>query len=153
MTRRLIGWLLVGTQVAVYVVLVLLPWRTPTVVSVVLALPLLALGVWIGLISFVRLGNALTPTPVPIAGAGLRTTGPYAWLRHPIYSAVLLLTFGAVIAAGSWWSLAWAVIITAFFWAKSRWEDSLLVQEYGDEWLRWSKQTGALIPRRRRSAP
>jgi hypothetical protein len=40
-----------------------------------------------------------------------------------------------------------------FFWLKSRWEDSLLAEEYGTEWQSWAKSTGALIPRRRRAAP
>jgi protein-S-isoprenylcysteine O-methyltransferase Ste14 len=30
---------------------------------------------------------------------------------------------------------------------KSRWEDGLLHEEYGDEWAAWAARTGALIPR------
>jgi protein-S-isoprenylcysteine O-methyltransferase Ste14 len=153
MDRRIIGWLLVGVQVLVYVVLALLPWRTPSALSTVLAVPFVIAGGWLGLAAFGALGSALTPTPVPVAGAGLRTHGPYSRIRHPIYTAVLLLTAAAIVAAGTGWSLAWTVIITGFFWAKSRWEDRLLAAEYGQEWQHWAQQTGALIPRRRRPAP
>jgi len=153
MDKRAIGWLLVVLQIAVFVVLALLPWRSTTVASVVLATPFLLGGGLLGFWSFQRLGNALTPTPVPIHGAGLRTTGPYSWVRHPIYSAVLLITLGFLVAAGSVWSWLWGVAIFVFFWLKSRWEDSLLAEEYGTEWQSWAKSTGALIPRRRRAAP
>jgi protein-S-isoprenylcysteine O-methyltransferase Ste14 len=151
--RTVVGWLLVATQVAVFVVLAVLPWRSPSVVSVILAIPFVVIGGWLGFAAFGTLGSALTPTPVPISGAGLRTNGPYARVRHPIYTAVLSLTLAALILAGTWWSWAWSVVIVLFFWGKSRWEDTLLAQEYGNEWEVWAQQTGALIPRRRRSAP
>lgn len=151
--RQAIGWLLVGLQVALFVVLALLPWRSPSPLSALLALPFAVIGLWLGFASFRTLGNALTPTPVPISGAGLRTIGPYSRVRHPIYSAVLCLTLAAVILAGSWWSVAWGLVMVAFFWGKSRWEDRLLAEEYGDQWRAWAQRTGALIPRRRRSAP
>lgn len=153
MDRRIVGWLLVAAQVGVFVVLALLPWRSPNLLSVALAIPFVVIGGWLGLAAFGTLGNALTPTPVPIAGAGLRTGGPYAWVRHPIYTSVLSVTLAALILAGTWWSWAWGAIIALFFWAKSRWEDRLLAQEYGAEWQVWAQRTGAIIPRRRRSSP
>ncbi len=153
MNRRTAGWLVVGAQVALFVVLALLPWRTPSIASITLAIPFVVLGGWLGVAAFHALGGALTPTPVPIHGAGLRTSGPYSRIRHPIYTAVLSLTLAALIAAGSPWSWVWGVVIVVFFWGKSRWEDRLLAQEYGAEWTAWAQRTGALIPRRRRSAP
>ena len=149
----MIGWSLVGVQAALYVVLIMLPWRAPSALSILAAIPPLILGVALGVVSFRALGSALTPTPVPIAGAGLRTTGVYSWVRHPIYSAVLSLTLAALIFAGSWWTWLWGAVIVGFFWGKSRWEDRLLAREYGDQWRSWASRTGALIPRRRRSAP
>ena len=149
----MIGWSLVALQVALYVVLIMLPWRAPSALSIVAAIPPLILGVALAAVSFRALGSALTPTPVPIAGAGLRTTGVYSWVRHPIYSAVLSLTLAALIFAGSWWTWLWGAVIVGFFWGKSRWEDRLLEREYGDQWRSWASRTGALIPRRRRSAP
>jgi protein-S-isoprenylcysteine O-methyltransferase Ste14 len=68
-------------------------------------------------------------------------------VRHPIYSGVLLLVLGLLIALGSAWSWAWGLVIVGFFWGKSRWEDSLLHEEYGEEWVAWAARTGALIPK------
>ena len=74
--ERVIGWALVGIQVAMFVVLALLPWRAPTALSIAVAVPIAVIGGWLGVASFAALGNALTPTPVPITDAGLRTNGP-----------------------------------------------------------------------------
>lgn len=147
MTRSRIGWLLVVLQFALLAVLVLLPWRAPTLLSLAIGVPLAAAGIVLGLSASRRLGRALTPTPVPIEGAGLRTDGPYARVRHPIYSAILLLALGFVVAVGSAWSLGCALVLLAFFIAKARWEDRLLHAEYGPEWEAWAARTGGLVPR------
>ena len=152
MTRRTLGWTLVCIQFALLLVLVLLPWRTPSLLSLAIGIPIAAAGAVLGLTAGRRLGRALTPTPVPISGAGLRTDGAYGYVRHPIYSAVLLMVFGYVIAIGSIWSLACAMVMVVFFILKSRWEDGLLRAEYGDEWTAWATRTGALIPRLTRDA-
>jgi protein-S-isoprenylcysteine O-methyltransferase Ste14 len=151
MNRNATGWLLVGIQVVLFVVLLLLPWRSPTAGSLVVGALLVGSGIALGAASMRTLGKALTPTPVPIEGAGLRTTGPYRLVRHPIYSALLLATLGLLIAVGGAWGWVWGLVIVGFFWAKSRWEDSLLRETYGNEWDEWAKRTGALIPRFRRS--
>ena len=147
MTRGRIGWSLVALQFVLLIALVLLPHRPPTLLSLAIGVPLIAAGVVLGLLASRTLGRALTPTPVPIAQAGLRTDGVYALVRHPIYSAICLAAAGFVIAVGSWWTLACAVVLVAFFLLKSRWEDSLLREEYGDEWRAWAARTGALVPR------
>jgi protein-S-isoprenylcysteine O-methyltransferase Ste14 len=151
MSRNARGWSLVVIQVLLFVVLLLLPWRAPTVVTLVVGLATAVAGIVVLAASMRRLGQALTATPVPIRQAGLRTSGPYRVVRHPIYSGLLLLTLGLLIAFGSAWSWAWGVVIVGFFWAKSRWEDSLLHEEYGKEWVEWAARTGALIPRPHRT--
>jgi protein-S-isoprenylcysteine O-methyltransferase Ste14 len=152
MQQRL-GWVLVVVQFLLLIALVLMPWRTPTAISVALGGLLIGAGVALGMIAFRQLGRALTPNPVPLPGAGLRTDGVYARVRHPIYSAVLLLALGFIVAVGSWASAAVGVLLLVFFLLKSRWEDRLLAAEYGQAWDVWAKRTGALIPRRKTSAP
>lgn len=149
MERRTAGWLLVVLQFALLVGLVLLPRRSPTLLGLAAGVPLLAAGAVLGLRAMRRLGSALTPTPVPLAGAGLRTDGPYQWVRHPIYSAVLLVAVGYAAAFGTWWTAAGLVVLVAFFWGKSRWEDELLHERYGEQWEQWASRTGALVPRLR----
>jgi protein-S-isoprenylcysteine O-methyltransferase Ste14 len=146
MDRRLIGWLLVILQFVLLIVLVLLPRREPTLLSMAIGVPILAAGLVLGLQAMRRLGPALTPTPVPISDAGLRTTGPYRYVRHPIYTSILLMGLGYVIVAGTWASVAGLAALLLLFWGKSSWEDRLLHAEYGTAWEEWAGRTGALVP-------
>jgi protein-S-isoprenylcysteine O-methyltransferase Ste14 len=148
MSRRAIGWALVVVQFALLAVVLLAPRRPITLLGLAVGVPVVAAGIVLGLLAGRRLGPALTPTPVPVTGAGLRTDGAYRFVRHPIYSAVLLMVLGYVIAVGSWATVAAGVLVLAFLWAKSRWEDGLLREQYGDEWGRWASRTGALVPTR-----
>lgn len=150
------GWALVGVQAALLVLLVALPHRAIAIPALAAGLALAASGATVLLISFRALGRALTPTPVPVPGAGLRTDGPYRWVRHPIYTGVLLLAAGFTVAVGTWWTVGAALVLLAFFWAKWRWEDSLLRGRYGAEWAGWAARTGAVVPglgRARRHSP
>lgn len=147
--RDVIGWLMVVLQFILLALLALAGWQVHAWPFVIIGLVLVALGILLGLKAFVSLGSALTPTPVPLRGAELRVSGVYAWVRHPIYSAILLAALGLLIAAGStrgW--LVW-IILVIFFVLKSRWEDSLLARTHGAEWKLWAARTGALIPKGR----
>jgi len=147
-----LGWLLVFVQILIFLGFILLPWREPNAISLILGIILVASGIAIAGISFRSLGDALTPTPVPRTGAALRTQGIFGVVRHPIYSGVLLALLGFVIAVGSWWSLGWWLVAIVFFLGKSRWEDSLLRAQHPGEWEIWAQGTPALIPYRRKFA-
>jgi protein-S-isoprenylcysteine O-methyltransferase Ste14 len=144
--QRIIGWGLVALQFALLIALVVVPRRDVQPIWLIVGGTMLLAGAVLGWFAFRALGRALTPTPVPIADAGLRTTGIYAHVRHPIYTAVLLMVFGYVIAIGSWWSAGIAGVLVVFFIVKSRWEDRLLAEVYGEEWSAWAARTQALIP-------
>jgi len=144
------GWLMVVLQFVLLIALVLVPRRPAETLWLIVGAVVALIGLGLGFAAFRALGPALTPTPVPIEGAGLRTTGVYARLRHPIYSAVLLLATGYVIAVGSWWSFAVALILLLFFLIKARWEDTLLAAAYPATWPAWAQRTGMLLPRMRR---
>ena len=153
MTKATTGWALVGVQALLLLALVLAPTRRgigqlwpPDAVAVVGAV-LVTLGAAMGLLAVRELSSALTPTPVPRTGEQLRTAGVYAWVRHPIYTAVLLVALGYTVAMGSRWQLLITALLAVFFTAKARWEDSLLAAEHGAEWEEYQRHTSALIPR------
>jgi protein-S-isoprenylcysteine O-methyltransferase Ste14 len=66
-----------------------------------------ALGAWA--LSANRPGN-FNVHPTPRAGGRLVREGPYRWIRHPMYSALLLAALGVVLGAGGWSALAWAAL-------------------------------------------
>lgn len=146
--RSRVGWLLVLLQAVLLVLLVVVPRASITPARLITGLVIIALAGAVGAWSGMRLGSALTPTPVPVPGAALRTDGPYGLVRHPIYAAVLLAGVGYTVAMGTWWTVFVLVLLTVFFVAKSRWEDRLLREVHGEEWTAWARTTGALLPRR-----
>lgn len=78
----------------------------------------------------------------------LTTTGPYGFVRHPLYVGNHLITLGFCIASGLWWSfLAWGVIALFFYPGTIAHEDEVLQRLFGQSWERWRAVTRALIPR------
>lgn len=78
----------------------------------------------------------------------LTTTGPYAYVRHPLYVGNHLITFGFCMASGLWWSFpVWGIIALLFYPGTIAHEDEVLHKLFGQEWQRWSRVTHALIPR------
>lgn len=146
--RTRVGWIVVLVQAVLLVLLVVVPRVPLSPGRLVAGLIIIVLAGLLGAWSGMRLGSALTPTPVPIPGAELRTDGPYALVRHPIYAAVLLAAVGYTVALGSWWTLLTLALLTGFFIVKYRWEDRMLREVHGEQWATWARSTGALLPRR-----
>ena len=144
-----LGWIWVVAQFVGLIIFVLMPWRETNVMWFILGAFLVAVGLLIGALAFVSLGNALTPTPVPRELSGLKTGGVYAYVRHPIYVALIVCMLGWVIAIGSWLTVLVGIVMIGFFAAKSRWEDRLLAEAYGDEWRAWAARVGAFFPQKR----
>jgi protein-S-isoprenylcysteine O-methyltransferase Ste14 len=74
-------------------------------------------------------------------------TGPYAWVRHPIYSGLLLAMLGTALARREPRSLVAIILLWLGFWIKSRMEEGLMHKTFGAEYQEYSRSTGALIPR------
>lgn len=85
-----------------------------------------ALGVW----SAVVLGRGLTASPIPNGLVELRRIGPYRFVRHPMYSAVLTVGLGAVIWSGGWLTaLCWA-LLAVLLRVKAVWEEHHLMEVF-----------------------
>jgi protein-S-isoprenylcysteine O-methyltransferase Ste14 len=152
MERRTIGWLLVAAQAVLILALVLLPsgdaWPTPAWLEVS-GLVIGGVGAVWAIIAALRLGERLTPTPVPRDGGQLRTNGPYAHVRHPIYTGVLLIVVGIILRSGSALVLALGLATIAFFHAKARFEEGLLVERF-PEYRAYAERTPRFVPAPRR---
>ncbi len=149
MQRGLVGWLLVVVQAVLIVALVLLPpgslWPTPAWVSGTgWAVSVLG-GVW-AVWAAVHLGDRLTPTPVPRGGGELRTDGPYAHSRHPIYTGVLLIVVGIALRNGGAPALVVAAVTIGFFHAKAAFEERLLAERFPN-YPAYASVTPRFVPR------
>ena len=76
-------------------------------------------------------------------------TGPYAWVRHPIYSGILLAIFGTALARGKAVGFLGLAFFWLGFWIKSRMEEQFMRKTFGEQYEEYSRTTGALIPKLR----
>jgi protein-S-isoprenylcysteine O-methyltransferase Ste14 len=96
----------------------------------------------------VALGRNWSDTPRLLRGQTLVREGPYRRIRHPIYSAFLLILGSTLLLSANWlvgglWIAAAALDIAS----RVRFEDAVLEAQFGDVYRAYAKETGALLPR------
>ena len=74
-------------------------------------------------------------------------SGPYAYVRHPIYTGILLAIMGTAIAIGEWRSLLALALFWGAFYRKARTEEKMLAHEFGERFAEHQQRTGFFIPR------
>lgn len=143
------GWALVGTQFGVLAALLVLPagdlWSR-SLMSGVLAGVLIALGVVVALAAGRGLGRALTPLPIPRADGQLVTTGVFRFVRHPIYSGLLLIGAGLAVWGASWVHLVALGLLWLVLTTKAHFEEKLLAERYPD-YVMYRATTGRFVPK------
>jgi protein-S-isoprenylcysteine O-methyltransferase Ste14 len=132
-TRRRIGWALVGGQIALIAGLVMTPggddWPVGTPLRIAGETMTVA-GLAGMAAAALGLGRGLTATPVPNRSAQLRTGGLYAWVRHPIYTALLVFAAGRVVVSGSVVRAVILVALLVLLTGKARFEEKLLTERF-----------------------
>jgi protein-S-isoprenylcysteine O-methyltransferase Ste14 len=132
--RRAIAWSFVFAQfplIALLVIPIGPSWATPVPLAL-LGVALILLGGVAMLAAAAGLGAGLTASPVPNRAARLRTAGPYAWSRHPLYAGLLLAGAGVVIGFGSVLRLSAFVLLAVLLVAKARFEEARLAERFPD---------------------
>ena len=76
----------------------------------------------------------------------LITTGLYHYVRHPIYTGVLLMILATALSVGTLSAGIGFVIIVLGLWFKLRAEEELLTKHFPKEYLAYKDRTKALIP-------
>jgi len=103
---------------------------------------------------FIGTGIAILGMVVRMWAAGyvmknkeLATTGPYAYVRHPLYVGNILLLVAFSLASSLWWSFVLMAFLLWFYYPPTiAYEDNKLKNLFGEEWENWSKNIHALIP-------
>lgn len=91
---------------------------------------LIALAGGVGVAAMLQLGSQLVPQPSPVADGELVRSGLYRFVRHPIYTAVLLAVAAAVLRYASVAGLVLLVATGLFFDRKAAYEERLLEATY-----------------------
>jgi protein-S-isoprenylcysteine O-methyltransferase Ste14 len=78
-------------------------------------------------------------------GHELVTSGPYAYVRHPIYTGIMLAMLGSALTLGLLW-LALFVIYFAYFLFSARTEEKMMLAQFPDAYPAYRRRTKMLIP-------
>lgn len=76
----------------------------------------------------------------------LVTTGPYALVRHPIYTGILLAMLGSTIGENAFWVLP-LVLFGAYFVYSARREEELMMKQFPEQYPAYMQRTNMLLPR------
>jgi protein-S-isoprenylcysteine O-methyltransferase Ste14 len=76
------------------------------------------------------------------------TGGPYRRIRHPIYTAFLMIMSATLFISANWFvGLAWIGMTSLEVASRIRFEEEIMVERFGDEYLAYMEGTGRLLPR------
>jgi protein-S-isoprenylcysteine O-methyltransferase Ste14 len=143
----------VGLQFAL---LLLLVWRPEGInrgvawLAEVLGWTLLVVGGAVLGFAMLGLGSALSPFPSPKANAELETEGLYAWVRHPIYTGVLMAVFGWTLlgfageAQDPYRLIVALLLVLLFQWKAGYEEGQWLLRD--PEYSSYMQRTGRFLP-------
>jgi len=76
----------------------------------------------------------------------LIVSGPYAFVRHPIYTGILLGLLGTALAVGEWRGLLAIAFAAVAFWRKLGIEEAVMGRQFGEAYVRYAERVPALIP-------
>jgi protein-S-isoprenylcysteine O-methyltransferase Ste14 len=73
-------------------------------------------------------------------------SGPYAIVRHPIYTGLALAFLGTAIAIGEWRAVIAFVVAVASFWYKLSIEERVMRETFGAAYDDYARKVRALVP-------
>lgn len=112
------------------------------------------LGVLLGILCvagvywlFSSIGSGISPTSATRREHKLVTSGPYRWIRHPLYTvgSSLFLAFGLM--ADNWFIMLLGVLTFILMAIRTPKEEANLIDKFGDEYREYMKRTGAFLPK------
>lgn len=122
-------------------------WAQPlATIGTVLGILFMLGGSAISVGGVLKLGPNLTALPYPKDSSNLIESGPYAIVRHPIYSGLIIDAMGWALWTHGWLTIIYALILFAFFDIKSRLEEAWLLEKFGPPYAEYQSRVHKLIP-------
>jgi len=117
---------------------------TPEVITII-SIVLLITGVISTLFTLIAFNQYMTPNPVPLDNAQLRTSGIYSVVRHPMYLSVLILLIGGTLYLHAYFTLLLDIIAMLFLVYKINFEEKMLLEKF-PEYKLYQSETKKLLP-------
>ncbi len=93
------------------------------------------------------LGRNVSPTVITHEDHELVTSGPYRWVRNPLYTAGVLLFTSLGLVSASWYLIAGAALAFALARLRLPKEETELEARFGQEYRDYARRTGRFLPR------
>jgi protein-S-isoprenylcysteine O-methyltransferase Ste14 len=78
----------------------------------------------------------------------LVTSGPYRYVRHPMYTAFYIIGLGFLLLSANWLiGIIYLVPLTVMCAARTQAEEQMMIGRFGDSYRQYTKVTGCLLPR------
>jgi protein-S-isoprenylcysteine O-methyltransferase Ste14 len=120
------------------------PHRTGPLVAGVTCL---VIGLWLFYRSHADLGTNWSITLEVREQHRLITQGVYRWIRHPMYSALLLYSLGQALVIPNWVAGPSNLIaLVVLFVLRVRAEEKMMAEQFGDEYAAYTSRTKRLVP-------
>lgn len=110
-----------------------------------IGLALCALGIAMGAAALVTMGRIMQVSPEPKPGGRLVTRGVYRYLRHPMYTSIVLIVIGLWLREPTAVASAAGVALIVLLVRKSRFEEGLLQSRY-PEYADYRGRTWGVVP-------
>jgi protein-S-isoprenylcysteine O-methyltransferase Ste14 len=141
-----VEWLLPPALIALGIGEIPHTWLPVRLAGLAIGLGGAALLIW----ACVLLGRLLVHEAVVLKDHVLVTSGPYQFVRHPVYSGYLALLLGSGVAMlNVGLLLLWPIALLGII-IQAGAEERLLVTRFGQDYERYAGRTGQLVPRFRR---
>ncbi len=103
------------------------------------------IGILLIISALFQLRQSISPFPTPSKNASLITSGIFKYIRHPIYSGIVLLFMSIGVYYGSVYKILIAFLIFGVLYLKSIHEEKLLLERF-PEYLSYKHRTGRFFP-------
>ena len=109
------------------------------------AAALVVIGIAFAIWARVVLGRNWSPRPSVKEEHELVTNGPYEYVRHPIYTGMLLAAFGTALT-GSWFAIGVFIVASALFLSRIPREEKIMLNLFPNAYPAYQAETKRLIP-------
>lgn len=106
---------------------------------------LCALGLGFAVWARVHLGSNWNAEPSIQQGHELVTSGPYQWVRHPIYTGLIIALFGSTLVGNAVWLVIFIALGFIFVW-RIKTEEKFMMELFPQAYPEYKKRTKALFP-------
>lgn len=151
MSDKALGWWYVTGQFLLLILLVLSPgdkagYGPIDAVFAILGYLVMVAGTVLLVVAARGLGRSLTAHPSPRDRSQLVTDGLYHYVRHPIYSALMMLALGVTLQSGPYPQVVAFAALVLLLNFKARFEEQQLLERYPD-YADYAARTPRFIPR------